>query len=73
MVATTIYNTIISVDLICLFVLYVFSKYSVFSHIISSHSSEFVLNFFYLLGIVLNMHFYFTLSYYFESDGQYID
>ena len=40
------HDTITSVDLAYLFVLHVFSKHSVSSHIISNRGSEFVSNFF---------------------------
>ena len=40
------HNTIISTDLARLFILHVFSKYSVPSHVTSDRSSEFVSNFF---------------------------
>jgi len=40
------HDTIMSVDLACLFVLHVFSKHSVSSHVTSNRGSEFVSNFF---------------------------
>ena len=40
------HDTITSADLVCLFVLYVFSKHSVPSHVISNRGSEFVSNLF---------------------------
>ena len=40
------YNTIMSMDLAHLFVLHVFSKYSIPSHVTSNRGSEFMLNFF---------------------------
>ena len=49
------YNTITSTDLACLFVLHVFSKHGIPSHVTSDRGSEFVLNFFWFLGTALNM------------------
>ena len=49
------HNTIISMDLVYLFVLHVFSKHGVPSYIISNRGLEFVSNFFYSLGTALNM------------------
>ena len=40
------HDTIMSVDLAHLFILHMFSKYSVLSHVISDKGSEFVPNFF---------------------------
>ena len=40
------HNTITSADLACLFVLHVFSKHSVPSHVTSNRGLEFVSNFF---------------------------
>ena len=59
-----------SVDLAYLFVLHVFSKYGVPSHITSNRGLEFVSNFFQSLGTTLNMWLHFTLSYHPEGDGQ---
>ena len=53
-----------------LFVLYVFSKYGVPSHITSNRGSEFVSNFFQSLGTTLDMWLHFTLGYHPEDDGQ---
>jgi len=50
-----VYDTITSVDLAYLFILHVFSKHSVPSHITSNRSSEFVSNFFQSLGTALDM------------------
>ena len=49
------HDTIMSVDLACLFVLHVFSKHSVPSHVTSDRGLEFVSNFFRSLGTALNM------------------
>jgi len=64
------YDTIISADLACLFVLHVFSKHSVPSHVTSDRGSEFVSNFFQSLGTALDMQLHFTLGYHPKGDGQ---
>ena len=65
-----IYNTIMSVDLAHLFVLHMFSKHSVPSHVTSNRSLEFVSNFFHFLGTTLDMQLHFTSDYYPKSDKQ---
>ena len=57
-------------DLAYLFVLHVFSKHSISSHVISDRGSEFVLNFFYSLDTALDMWLHFTSGYYPEGDRQ---
>ena len=57
------HNTIMSMDLACLFVLHVFSKHSVPSHIVSNKGSEFVSNFFCSLGTALDIWLHFTSDY----------
>ena len=64
------HDTITSMDLACLFVLHVFSKHSVPSHVTSNRGLEFVSNFFWSLGTALNMWLHFTLGYHPEGDGQ---
>ena len=49
------HDTIMSVDLVCLFILYVFSKHSVSFHVISDRGLKFVSNFFCSLDTTLNM------------------
>ena len=66
----SVYNTIMSADLAHLFILYIFFKYSISSHVISNRGSEFVLNFFYSLDTALDMWLYFTSDYYSEDDRQ---
>jgi len=66
----TTHDTIMSTDLACLFVLHVFSKHSIPSHVTSNRGSEFVSNFFQSLGTALNIQLYFTLGYYPKGDGQ---
>jgi len=64
------HDTITSVNLACLFVLYVFSKHSIPSHVTSDRGSEFVSNFFRSLGTALDMWLHFTSGYHPKSDGQ---
>ena len=64
------YDTITFVDLACLFILHMFSKHGVPSHVISNRGSEFVSNFFWSLGTALNMRLHFTSGYYPKGDGQ---
>ena len=63
-------DTITSLMLAKLFVLHVFSKHSVPSHVTSNHGMEFVSTFFHLLGKVLDMKLHFTSGYHPEGDGQ---
>jgi len=65
-----VHDTITSTDLARLFVLYVFSKHGVPSHVTSDRSSEFMSNFFWSLGTALNMWLHFTSDYHPEGDGQ---
>ena len=64
------HNTITSVDLARLFVLHMFSKHGISSHVTSDRGSEFVSNFFQSLGTALNMQLHFTSGYHPEGDGQ---
>jgi len=64
------HDTIMSADLACLFVLHVFSKYGIPSHITSDRGSEFVSNFFWSLGTALDMRLHFTSGYHPKGDGQ---
>ena len=63
-------NTITSPMLAKLFILHVFSKHSVPSHVTSGRGSEFVSAFFHSLGKVLDMKLHFTSSYHPEGDRQ---
>ena len=65
-----VHNTIMSVDLACLFVLHMFSKHGISSHVTSDRGSEFVSNFFWSLGTTLNMWLHFTSGYHPEDNGQ---
>ena len=64
------HDTIMSMDLVCLFILYVFSKHSIPSHAIFNRSLEFVSNFFYSLDTTLNMWLHFTSGYHPKGNGQ---
>src|SRR6202045_2736220 len=63
-------NEVNSAKLARLFVLHVFLKHGVPSHVTSDHGSEFVSHFFHLLGKVLDMTFHFTSGYHPEGDRQ---
>ena len=62
-------DTITSPMLAKLFVLHVFSKHGVPSHITSDRGMEFVSAFFRSLGKVLDMKLHFTSGYHPEGDG----
>jgi len=64
------HDTITSADLACLFILHVFSKHGIPSHVTSDRGSEFVSNFFQSLGTALDMQLHFTSGYHPEGDGQ---
>ena len=64
------HDTITSADLAHLFVLHVFSKHGIPSHVTSNRGLEFVSNFFRSLDTALNMRLHFTSSYHPEGDGQ---
>ena len=64
------YDTITSTQLAELFVVHVFSKHSVPSHVTSDRGSEFVSHFFRSLGKALDMKLHFTSRYHSEGDGQ---
>jgi len=64
------YDTIMSTDLAHLFILHVFSKHGVLSHVTSDRGSEFVSNFFRSLGTALDMCLHFTSGYHPKGDGQ---
>ena len=63
------HNTIMSTDLACMFILYIFSKHSVSSHVTSNRGLEFVLKFFCPLDITLKIQLYFTSGYH-SKDNQ---
>jgi hypothetical protein len=64
------HDTIISTQLAELFIIHVFSKHGVPSHVTSNQGSKFVSHFFRSLGKALNMKLHFTLRYHPEGDGQ---
>src|SRR5467141_3035294 len=64
------HDTIMSPQLAQLFVLHVFSKNGVPSHITSDHGTKFVSHFFRSLGTALDMKLHFTSGYHPEGDGQ---
>ena len=70
MIFIPVHNTITSADLARLFILHVFSKHGVSSHVTSNRGLEFVLNFFQSLGTTLDMWLHFTSGYHPEGDGQ---
>ena len=63
-------NTINTQLLAKLFVLHVFSKHGVPSHVTSDRGTEFVSSFFWTLGKALDMKLHFTSGYHPEGDGQ---
>src|SRR5467141_471993 len=64
------HDTITSQQLAQLFVLLVFSKHGVPSHVTSDRGMEFVSHFFRSLGTALDMKLHFTSRYHPEGDGQ---
>jgi len=64
------YNTITSMQLAQLFVLHVFSKHGVPSHVTFNCGTEFISHFFRSLGKALDMKLHFTPGYHPEGDGQ---
>ena len=64
------HNMIMSQQLAQLFVLHVFSKHRIPSHITSDCGSKFVSHFLRSLGIALDMKLHFTSGYHPEGDGQ---
>jgi len=64
------HDTIPSAELACIFVIHVFSKHGVPSHVTSDCSSEFISYFFYSLGTALDMRLHFTSGYHPEANGQ---
>jgi hypothetical protein len=61
---------ITSLELARLFLIHVFSKHGVPSHVTSDRGSEFVSAFFRSLGQLLNMELHFTSGYHPQADGQ---
>ena len=63
-------DTVTSQDLAQLFVLHIFSKHGVLSHITSDRGSEFISHFWRSLGKALDIRLHFTSGYHPEGDGQ---
>ena len=63
-------NKITSSDLAMLFLIHVFSKHGVPSHVTCDRGKEFISAFFRSLGELLNMELHFTSGYHPEADGQ---
>jgi hypothetical protein len=53
-----------------LFIIHIFSKHRVSSHITCDQGSKFISHFFQSLGEALDMKIHFTLGYHPEGDGQ---
>ena len=64
------HDTITSAELAKLFIIHVFSKHGVPSHVTSDRGSEFVSSFFRTLGKALDRKLHFTSGYHPEDDGQ---
>src|SRR6266705_2550017 len=64
------HNIIMALELVELFLLHIFSKHGIPSHITSNHRSEFVSHFFCSLGKALDIHLHFTLGYHPEGNRQ---
>src|SRR5882724_1994266 len=64
------HDTITSPQLAQLFVLHIFSKHGVPSHVTSDHGTEFISHFFQSLGTALDMKLHFTSRYNPKGDGQ---
>ena len=64
------HDTITSPELTKLFLLHVFSKHGVPSHITSDRGMEFVSHFFHSLGKALDIRLHFTSGYHLEGNGQ---
>jgi len=64
------HDTITSADLAHLFILHVFSKHGIPSHVTSDRGLEFVSNFFQSLGTALDIRLHFTSGYHPEGDEQ---
>jgi IS30 family transposase len=64
------HDTITSTQLAELFIIHVFSKHGVLSHVTSDQGSKFMSCFFCSLEKALNMKLHFTSGYHLEGDGQ---
>jgi Integrase core domain len=64
------HNTITSTQLAELFIIHVFFKHGVPSHVTSDRGSEFMSRFFHSLGKALNIKLHFTSGYHLEGNRQ---
>lgn len=64
------HDTVTLAELVKLFLLHVFSKHGIPSHITSDHGSEFVSHFFRSLGKALDIQLHFTSGHHPEGDRQ---
>jgi len=64
------HDTIMSLKMAQLFILHIFSKHGVLSHVTSDCGTKFVSHFFHFLGMALDMKLQFTLGYHPKGDGQ---
>jgi hypothetical protein len=64
------HNTITSTQMAKLFIIHVFSKHGVPSHVTSGQGSEFMSRFFCSLEKAMNIKLHFTSGYHLEGDGQ---
>ena len=64
------HDMITSPELAKLFLLHVFSKHGVPSHITSNKGLEFISHFFHSLGKALDIRLHFTSGHHLEGDGQ---
>ena len=53
-----------------LFLIHVFAKHGLPSHVTSDHGQEFVAHFMCSLGVFLDINFHYTSGYHPEADGQ---
>src|SRR5882724_12547324 len=64
------HDTITFPQLEQLFILHIFSKHGILSHVTLDHGTEFVPHFFHSLGTALDMKLHCTSGYHLEGDGQ---
>ena len=63
-------NTITFAELAKLFIINIFSKHRVLSHMTFNGESKFISNLFHFLGTTLNIYLHFTLDYYLKEMGR---
>jgi IS30 family transposase len=64
------HDTITAPELAKLFLLHIFLKHGIPSHITSDQGAEFVSHFFHSLGKALDIHLHFTSGYHPKGNGQ---